>query len=78
MTYLLRTRVPMAVLPNGRSRFGHFLALTVPSAVGFIPKFLHNCHLTGPPVVTVCSHTTSQNSNPIFISAMQAIPTFTE
>ena len=31
----------MAVLPSGLCRFGHFLALTVPSAVGFRPRFLY-------------------------------------
>ena len=38
MTYLLRISIPMAgVAQRLRSRFGHFLALTVPSAVGFAP-----------------------------------------
>lgn len=36
----------MAVLPNSFRRFGHFLALTVPSAVGFKPVFLLDCCLT--------------------------------
>ena len=31
--------------PTAESRFGHFLALTVPSAVGFSPIFLHSCAL---------------------------------
>ncbi len=35
----------MAVLPSGLCRFGHFLALTVPSAVGFRPRFLLCCSL---------------------------------
>ena len=38
MTYLLRAFAPMAgVAQRPKSRFGHFLALTVPSAVGFAP-----------------------------------------
>ena len=38
MTYLLRSCLPMAgVAQRLKSRFGHFLALTVPSAVGFAP-----------------------------------------
>ena len=38
MTYLLRAFAPMAgVAQRPTSRFGHFLALTVPSAVGFAP-----------------------------------------
>ena len=38
MTYLLRAFAPMAgVAQRLCSRFGHFLALTVPSAVGFAP-----------------------------------------
>jgi len=35
MIYLLRSFLPMAVLPNSFRRFDHFLALTVPSAEGF-------------------------------------------
>lgn len=35
----------MAVLSSGLYRFGHFLALTVPSAVGFRPRFLLCCSL---------------------------------
>ena len=47
MTYLLRTRVPMAgIAQRLKSRFGHFLALTVPSAVDFSPIFLLSCALT--------------------------------
>ena len=63
MTYLLRTRVPMAgVAQRPKSRFGHFLALTVPSAVGFapLPSMLRP---GGKPAFTTRSHTTSQNSN---------------
>ena len=38
MTYLLGAFAPMAgVTQRPKSRFGHFLALTVPSAVGFAP-----------------------------------------
>ena len=38
MTYLLRISIPMAgVAQRPKGRFGHFLALTVPSAVGFTP-----------------------------------------
>ena len=63
MTYLLRTRVPMAGIAQRLcSRFGHFLALTVPSAVGFAP-----CSFYAAPwrilAFTTRSHTTSQNSN---------------
>mgnify|MGYP006911670350 CR=1 FL=1 len=37
MTYLLRVSTPMAgVAQRPKSRFGHFLALTVPSAVGLV------------------------------------------
>ena len=46
MTYLLRAFAPMAgVAQRLCSRFGHFLALTVPSAVG-LPLFLLCCVLT--------------------------------
>ena len=48
--------------PTAESRFGHFLALTVPSAVGFAP-----CSFYAAPwrilAFTTRSHTTSQNSN---------------
>ena len=38
VTYLLRSCLPMAgIAQRLKSRFGHFLALTVPSAVGFAP-----------------------------------------
>ena len=63
MTYLLRAFAPMAgVAQRLCSRFGHFLALTVPSAVGFAP-----CSFYAAPwrilAFTTRSHTTSQNSN---------------
>ena len=46
MTYLLRAFAPMAGIAQRLcSRFGHFLALTVPSAVGFSPIFLLCCAL---------------------------------
>ena len=56
-------RVPMAGIAQRLcSRFGHFLALTVPSAVGFAP-----CSFYAAPwrilAFTTRSHTTSQNSN---------------
>ena len=38
------------------SRFGHFLALTVPSAVGFSPIFLHNCALAEPRLYNTQPH----------------------
>ena len=48
--------------PTVLRRFGHFLALTVPSAVGFAP-----CSFYAAPwrilAFTTRSHTTSQNSN---------------
>ena len=48
--------------PTALRRFGHFLALTVPSAVGFAP-----CSFYAAPwrilAFTTRSHTTSQNSN---------------
>ena len=69
-----RTFVPVHDLPSQNSRpnggycptalrrFGHFLALTVPSAVGFAP-----CSFYAAPwrilAFTTRSHTTSQNSN---------------
>ena len=63
MTYLLRAFAPMAGIAQRLcSRFGHFLALTVPSAVGFAP-----CSFYAAPwrilAFTTRSHTTSQNSN---------------
>ena len=48
--------------PTAESRFGHFLALTVPSAVGFAPSSFY----AAPWRIlafTTRSHTTSQNSN---------------
>ena len=44
------------------SRFGHFLALTVPSAVGFAPYSFYAAPWRKS-AFTTRSHTTSQNSN---------------
>ena len=55
----------MAVLPSGLRRFGHFLALTVPSAVGFRPRFLLCCSLAEKTAFTTCSYPASQNSIPV-------------
>ena len=66
-TYLLRSTLPMADFrPHSLRCFGRILALTVPSAVGFSPKFLQNCRLTQS-VFTACSHTTSPD--PIKLSS---------
>ena len=65
--YLLRSTLPMADFrPHSLRCFGRILALTVPSAVGFSPKFLQNCRLTKL-VFTACSHTTSPD--PIQLSS---------
>ena len=65
-TYLLRSTLPMADFrPHSLRCFGRILALTVPSAVGFSPKFLQNCRLTQS-VFTACSHTTSPDPINLF------------
>ena len=51
--------------PHSFRCFGRILALTVPSAVGFSPKFLQNCRLTQS-VFTACSHTTSPDPINLF------------
>ena len=51
--------------PHSLRCFGRILALTVPSAVGFSPKFLQNCRLTQS-VFTACSHTTSPDPINLF------------
>ena len=48
--------------PTAESRFGHFLALTVPSAVGFAPYSFYAAPWRNP-AFTTRSHTTSQNSD---------------
>ncbi len=64
--YLLRSTLPMADFrPHSFRCFGRILALTVPSAVGFSPKFLQNCRLTQS-VFTACSHTTSPDPINLF------------
>ena len=64
--YLLRSTLPMADFrPHSLRCFGRILALTVPSAVGFSPKFLQNCRLTQS-VFTACSHTTSPDPINLF------------
>lgn len=51
--------------PHSLRCFGRILALTVPSAVGFSPKFLQNCRLTQS-VFAACSHTTSPDPIHLF------------